>query len=91
MIYIAVADWFTRTEITYIQVTQPPYLKLRDFGKTYLGYLNISRQNRVCSPKFSILTFDFVFSIPQSCIFFTFVEMCVCVCGGGGGVHGNHK
>ena len=28
--YIAVADRFTRTEITYIQVTLPPYLKLRD-------------------------------------------------------------
>ena len=28
--YIAVADRFTRTEITYIQVTLPPYLKPRD-------------------------------------------------------------
>ena len=28
--YIAVADRFTRTEITYIQVNLPPYLKLRD-------------------------------------------------------------
>ena len=28
--YIAVADRFTRTEITYIQVTLPSYLKLRD-------------------------------------------------------------
>ena len=28
--YIVVADWFTRTEITYIQVTLPPYLKLRE-------------------------------------------------------------
>ena len=27
--YIAVADRFTRTEITYIQVNLPPYLKLR--------------------------------------------------------------
>ena len=26
--YIAVADRFTRTEITYIQVSLPPYLKL---------------------------------------------------------------
>ena len=30
--YIAVADRFTRTEITYIQVTLPPYLKLCDVG-----------------------------------------------------------
>ena len=28
--YIAITDQFTRTEITYIQVTLPPYLKLRD-------------------------------------------------------------
>ena len=28
--YKAVADRFTRTEITYIQVTLPSYLKLRD-------------------------------------------------------------
>ena len=28
--YIAVADRFTRTEITYIPVTLPPYLKLCD-------------------------------------------------------------
>ena len=27
---MAVADRFTRTEITYNQVTLPPYLKLRD-------------------------------------------------------------
>ena len=27
--YIAAAGRFTRTEITYIQVTLPPYLKLR--------------------------------------------------------------
>ena len=25
-----IADWFTRTKITCIQVTLPPYLKLRD-------------------------------------------------------------
>ena len=31
--YIAVADRFTRTEITYIQVTLPPYLKLRNVVK----------------------------------------------------------
>ena len=31
--YIAVADRFTRTEITYIQVTLPPYLKLCDVLK----------------------------------------------------------
>ena len=31
--YIAVADRFTRTGITYIQVTLPPYLKLRDVVK----------------------------------------------------------
>ena len=31
--YIAVADRFTRTERTYIQVTLPPYLKLRDVVK----------------------------------------------------------
>ena len=28
--YIAIADRFARTEITYIQVTLPPYLKQRD-------------------------------------------------------------
>ena len=28
--FIAVADRFTRTEITYIQVILPPYLKLSD-------------------------------------------------------------
>ena len=28
--YIAVADRFARTEITYNKVTLPPYLKLRD-------------------------------------------------------------
>ena len=33
MCYIAVADRFTRAEITYIQVTLPPYLKLRDVVK----------------------------------------------------------
>ena len=33
--YIAVADRFNRTEITYIQVTLPPYLKLRDVVKKY--------------------------------------------------------
>ena len=32
---------------------------------TYLGYLYISRQNRVCIPIFSLLPFDFVFSISQ--------------------------
>ena len=31
--YIAVSDRFTRREITYIQVTLPPYLKLRDVVK----------------------------------------------------------
>ena len=31
--YIAVAGRLTRTEITYIQVTLPPYLKLRDVVK----------------------------------------------------------
>ena len=30
ILYIAVADRFTRTEITYIQVTLPPYLTLHD-------------------------------------------------------------
>ena len=33
MCYIAVADRFTITEMTYIQVTLPPYLKLRDVVK----------------------------------------------------------
>ena len=31
--YIAVTGRFTITEITYIQVTLPPYLKLRDVVK----------------------------------------------------------
>ena len=31
--YIAVADRLTRTEITYIQLTLSPYLKLRDVVK----------------------------------------------------------
>ena len=62
MVYIAVADRFTRTEITYIQVTVPLYLKLRDVN---LGYLYISRQNRICFRIFSMLTFDFVFNISQ--------------------------
>ena len=35
--YVAVADWFTRTDITYIQVTLPPYLKLRDVVKNIFG------------------------------------------------------
>ena len=60
MCYIAVADRFTRTEITYIQVTLPPYLKLRDVVKIYLEYLYISCQNRVCIPIFSMLTVDLI-------------------------------
>ena len=34
--YIAVAGRFTRAEITYIQVTLPPYLKLRDVVENIL-------------------------------------------------------
>ena len=48
-------------------ITLPPYLNLCDVVKNILilGYLYISRQNRVCIPIFLILTFDFVFSISK--------------------------
>ena len=63
--YVAVADRFTTTEITYIQVGLPSYLKPATLLITYLGYLYMTRQKRVCLPIFSLLTFDFVFSISQ--------------------------
>ena len=47
-----------------------PYLKLRDVVKTYLEYFSINHRNRVCIPIFSMLTFDFVFSISKG-----FVQM----------------
>ena len=47
---------------------------------TYLRYLYMSRQNRVCVPILSMLTFDFVLSIPQGYKKISFVEM-----RGGGG------
>ena len=53
--YMAVADQFTRTEITYIQVTLSPYLKLRNVVKTYSEYLYIRRQNWVRIPMFLML------------------------------------
>ena len=78
---LAVADRFTRTDITYIQITLPPYLMLRDVVKTYLAYLYISRRNRVHSISCSVYPRA---SKKKLCL----VEMC----GGGGGlVHGNHK
>ena len=77
--YIAVADRFTGTEITYIQVTLLIIQNCVTLSITYLGYLYISRQNRVCIPIFSMLTFDLVFSICQEKKL-SFVEMW----GGGG-------
>ena len=41
LMWYIVADRFTRTEITYIQVTLPPYLKLRD--------VVINNQRLVCA------------------------------------------
>ena len=41
--YLAVADRFTRPEITYIQVALPPYLKLRDVVKSIIRVPLISR------------------------------------------------
>ena len=48
--------------------------------ETYLGYLYISRRNRVCIPIFAMLIFDFVFSISQGSRKLSSFEI-----GGGGG------
>ena len=60
---IAVADRFTRTDITFIlKVTLPRATLL----KTYLEYLYISRRNRVCIPIFFNVNMRFrVFSISK--------------------------
>ena len=70
--YIAVADRFTKTEKTYIQVTLPLcfFLNCATLLNTYL-----IRRNRVCNPTFSKLTFNFVFSISKGTKKHSFVEM----------------
>ena len=82
---IAVADRFTRTEITYIQVTLPSYSKLRNFvNNIYLGYLYKSSEEGLHPYIFNVnirLCVQYIPGLQKNFVSLRFV----CVWGGGGG------